>query len=111
MEKEIAQKIMLSLEALGEALNELAADIEKIKDIEEKKKYRRGVGELMTRSYTDIMRHIIREYPELDPDKDSDWHKEMQKKRINKNTTRDKIKSIEEKALKKMREKLPDDVA
>jgi hypothetical protein len=36
MEKETAKKIMSSLEVLGEVLNELAADIEKIKDIQEK---------------------------------------------------------------------------
>ena len=107
MEKEIAQKIMLSLEVLGEALNDLAADIEKIKDIEEKKKYRRGVGELMGRSYTDIMRRIIREYPDLDPDKDIDWNKEIESKK----STRDKIKEIQEKYLKKMRENIPDDIA
>ena len=98
---------MLSLEVLGEALNDLAADIEKIKDLEEKKKYRRGVGELMGRSYTDIMRPIIKEYPDLDPDKDLDWSKEIPSKK----STRDKIKEIQEKYLKKMRENIPDDVA
>jgi len=111
MEKETAKKIMESLERLGDALNDLAADIENIKDIEEKKKYRRGVGELMGRSYTDIMSPIVREYPELDPDKDSNWSKDIQKKRESKKNTRDKIKEIEEKALKKMGENLPDDVA
>ncbi len=102
---------MVSLERFGEVLNGLAAEIEKIKDIEEKKKYRRGVGELMGRSYTDIMLPIIREYPELDPDKDLDWNKDIQKKRKPKKNTRDKIKDIEEKALKKMSENLPDDAA
>ena len=111
MEKETAKKIMVSLERFGEVLNGLAAEIEKIKDIEEKKKYRRGVGELMGRSYTDIMLPIIREYPELDPDKDLDWNKDIQKKRKPKKNTRDKIKDIEEKALKKMSENLPDDAA
>ena len=111
MEKETAKKIMVSLERLGEALNDLATEIEKIKDIEEKKRYRRGVGELMGMSYTDIMRPIIREYPELDPDKDLDWNRDIQKKRKSKKNTRDKIKDIEEKALKKMSENLPDDVA
>ena len=80
MEKEIAKKIMDDLKRLEEVLNGLLANIENIQNIEENKKFRSGVGELIGRSYTDIMRPIIREYPELDPDKNLNWNKGPKKK-------------------------------
>lgn len=62
---------MLNLEKLNERLNETASAIKNISDDKEKKIYRRAIGDLMSRSFTEIILPLIQEFPYLDPDKDS----------------------------------------
>ena len=81
MEKEIAKKLVIELERLGNVVNDVALIIEEISDEGEKRKFRKGVAGLMGNLFTDIMHHIIREHPDLDPDRNTEWFKELQKKR------------------------------
>jgi len=81
MEKEIAKKLVIELERLGNMMNDVALIIEEISDEEEKRKFRRGIGGLMGKLYTDIMYPIIREHPDFDPDRNIEWFKDLQKKR------------------------------
>jgi len=85
MEKEIAKKLVIELERLGNMMNDVALIIEEISDEEEKRKFRRGIGGLMGKLYTDIMYHIIREHPHFDPDRNTEWFKDLQKKRKSRN--------------------------
>ena len=68
MEKNIAKQIMNRLSMLNKPFNEVAEMIEKIEDIEERKQFRRGIGDIMARVYTNLEMPIILSYPELDPD-------------------------------------------
>jgi hypothetical protein len=54
---------------LNGSLNDAAAVIETVSDREEQKRLRRPLGELMQSVWTDLMQPIVREYPDLDPDK------------------------------------------
>jgi hypothetical protein len=81
MEKDVAERLMHLLRSVEEPLNEAAALIEQISDAEEKRELRRGIGEIMGRTFTDVVTSIIRQYPELDPDKDADWLRELRSKR------------------------------
>lgn len=69
MDKKIALKLMDSLTKIETPLNNAAKIIESIEDVEEKKKFRKNIGEIMGRLYTDLQRPIIQQYKELDPDK------------------------------------------
>jgi len=93
MEREIAKKIMAELERLGAAMNDVVSIIEDINDEKEKKKFRRELGDLMGKSFTNIMCPIIREYPDLDPDIKTDWYKNLQKKRKSKKVIQIKPKA------------------
>lgn len=84
MEKEIAEKLMIELERLGSMMNDVASIIEEINDEEEKCKFRRGIASLMGNLFTDIIHHIIREHPDLDSDRNTEWFKDLQKKRKSK---------------------------
>jgi hypothetical protein len=54
---------------VSQKLNELAESVEQVSDLEERKRIRRPVGQLMGLVYTDLIVPIITEYPDLDPDK------------------------------------------
>ncbi len=81
MEKVIARKLVIELERLGNMMNDVALIIEEISDEQEKRKFRKGIAGVMGSLHTDIVHHIIREHPDLDPDRNSEWFKELQKKR------------------------------
>ena len=40
-------------------------------DVDEQKLIRRGLAKLMGPLFTDLQMHVIRQYPDLDPDKGS----------------------------------------
>jgi hypothetical protein len=69
MKKDIAIQLIEKLFASDKPLNAAAEVIEKIEDEEEKKKFRRGILEIMGRMYTDLELPILRQFPDLDPDK------------------------------------------
>lgn len=68
MEKVVAEKLMMELLNLSASMNTVAACIEKIDVEDQKLTLRRSIANMMMAVYTDLMRPIIREYPELDPD-------------------------------------------
>ena len=92
MEKEIAKKLMIELDRLGNVMNDVALIIEEINDDEEKRKFRKGIGGLMGKLYTDIMHPIIHEHPDLDPDRNAEWLNELHEKRKLKNVIQLKSK-------------------
>ena len=59
--------ILFSLDGPLHTATELTSEIE---DENERKLIRKGIGEIGGRIYTDLMRPIIRQYPDLDPDKE-----------------------------------------
>lgn len=59
---------MKSLHDLGAAMNTVAGKIEQIEVEAQKMELRRGIADMMGALYTDLMRPIIKEHPELDPD-------------------------------------------
>jgi len=85
MERKIAEKLMKIFNSLGDPLNEASLQIEQISDDKEKKVLRRGLAEIMGRIFTDLEIPIIREYPDLDPDKDTEWLKALKNKSAGKN--------------------------
>ena len=70
MKRDIANQLMELLSDLGEPLNRAAQLIEQIEEEEERKKFREGIAGVMAHIYTDLEFPIIRQFPELDPDKE-----------------------------------------
>ncbi len=68
MNKSTAQELMASLMSLNVSINTVASRVEDIDIDEQKRMLRRAVAGLMEIVYADLMRPIIREHPELDPD-------------------------------------------
>jgi hypothetical protein len=69
MERSRAEAIVKSLQVVEEHLNYLHGFSEGIESEAEKKKFRRHLGTVMATLNADILLPIVREYPELDPDK------------------------------------------
>lgn len=69
MDKKIAELLMKDLLALSEPLNSATTLTDQISNKDEQAALRRGIGELMGRIYTDLIIPIIKQYPDLDPDK------------------------------------------
>ena len=69
MDRNVAELLMSNLLALDEPLNSSATLVNQIPNKEEQKEFRRGIGEIVGRIYTDLMLPIIKQYPDLDPEK------------------------------------------
>ncbi|MEQ1739099.1 MAG: hypothetical protein ABL884_04260 [Methyloglobulus sp.] len=69
MKKEIAEQLMKDLLSLSEAMNNVVYQIDFIDEENKKRVYLRAISELMASSYTKLMLPLIKEYPDLDPDK------------------------------------------
>jgi len=61
-------------------MNEVVSIVETIEDAAEKKVLRHALGETMCASF-DVLWPLIRQYPDLDPDKDTQWHKDREARR------------------------------
>ena len=70
MDKHLAEQLMKKLHSLDEPINDACELVEQIADEHEMRRFRKGLGELMGHIYTDLMIPILRQYPDLDPDKD-----------------------------------------
>ena len=68
MDKSTANELTRLYLKAGEPLNEATEIIGKLSDAEEQRKLRRPIGELMSNLY-ELIRPIVREYPDLDPDR------------------------------------------
>lgn len=69
MDRRIAEQLIDLALALDGPLNQATALSLQIEDLEERKAVRRVIGETTGRLYTDLMVPIIRQYPDLDPEK------------------------------------------
>ena len=69
MNKDIAGRILESALALGNEINKLDAQISQINDAKEKDEFAQVLGGVMGILTRDIVRRIVREHPELDPDR------------------------------------------
>jgi soluble cytochrome b562 len=68
MEKTLALQIMQAIQAAESQVNILESLSEKITDDPERKAFRRHLAEVMI-GYVDIQMSIVRQYPDLDPDR------------------------------------------
>ncbi len=67
MNRELAESIMGELEKSDHHLNNAIHLVEQIEDEAERKELRRGLGSVVGVTYSDVMRPIVRQYPELHP--------------------------------------------
>jgi len=70
MERKIAEDLMAALITLGAECTKVSEITQKIQDNDERIKFRRGLGGIIGDVYTELMIPIIRQYPDLDPDKE-----------------------------------------
>lgn len=70
MDRKIAEKLMVEIESLNQVTNRQAHLIELISDENERKIFRRAIGTVMIDAYDKLMRPVIRQFPELDPDRE-----------------------------------------
>jgi hypothetical protein len=70
MDRSIAEQLMQCYLALDGPLNSATILSDSIENQEEKSLVRRGVASVTAKIFIDLMRPIIRQYPDLDPDKD-----------------------------------------
>ena len=69
MERELAERMLAALESLNPGLDEAAHITDSMQDKEEAKLLRRHLGAAMADPLYEIVMHIVRQYPDLDPDK------------------------------------------
>lgn len=70
MTKDIAKLLMNTLLLLDDPLQKATEITDQIDDENERKMMRRGVGEIGLKIYEDLMVPIIKQYPDLNPEKD-----------------------------------------
>ena len=70
MQKNFAQQLMAEIALLNVRLNQVADLIEQLEDEGERKAYRHTIATVMGSVYTELMVPTLRQYPELDPDKE-----------------------------------------
>ena len=69
MQRNLAEKLINESMRIGDHLNTISEVVSQIDDMEERRKFARPLGELMGLIYTELMLPIIKDYPDLDPDK------------------------------------------
>jgi hypothetical protein len=69
MNRDLAKLLIKKLLSLGKPLNSIAETIERITDEAERATLRKGIAEVMARVYTDLELPIIKQHPDLDPDR------------------------------------------
>jgi hypothetical protein len=70
MERELAERMLAALASLNPGLDEATRITQSMQDQEEAKALRRHLGAIMTEPVFEIVMHIVRQYPDLDPDKE-----------------------------------------
>ncbi len=69
---------MKSLARIDVAMNKFSDQLFDIENPEERKELARPFGKLMIDTFTEVMLPIIRQYPELDPDKNGkEWYQSV----------------------------------
>jgi len=69
MEREIAEKLMKVLLEFDDPFNRATEIISQVSSQEEQRALRRGLVESVGKVYSNVMYPILRQYPDLDPDK------------------------------------------
>jgi hypothetical protein len=69
IDRDSAERLMVNFMTISEALNAAATTISHFPEQEEQRCFRRAVGEIGNTLYLDLMRPIIKQFPDLDPDK------------------------------------------
>jgi hypothetical protein len=70
MERELAVRMLAAIKSLNPGLVEAARITEEVSDREESALLRRHLGAAMADPLYEIVMHIVRQYPDLDPDRD-----------------------------------------
>ena len=81
MDRSNAEDLMVALTRIGEVLNDADHVVSDLPNGPEKERCRKGLGDLMGTLWLDLMRPIVHEYPHLDPDKDTEWFRDLQARR------------------------------
>jgi hypothetical protein len=69
MERHLAIRMLEAVQSLSPALDEASQVTLEMADTEEAKQLRRHLGEIMVGPLVDIVMHIVKQYPDLDPDR------------------------------------------
>lgn len=70
MKRELATDLMADLVALDVSMNSIVERIGQIEDPDEHNALKQAIYKVIGDVYCDLMRPIIRQYPDLDPDPD-----------------------------------------
>ena len=68
MDHDNAKRLMTCYMSIGNALNDATHAVSFLRDIEEQRRIRRALGGIMLDIDRELMRPIIRRFPDLDPD-------------------------------------------
>ena len=68
MDRKIAESLMVEMRKLDEIMNKITA-ISLTMAVEDAKSVRRVIGAATASAYTEIIRPIVKTFPDLDPDK------------------------------------------
>lgn len=71
MERNLSEEFIAALKLLDYEFSKISEITQKIQNEEERVKFRQGLGQIIGNVYTELMVPILRQYPDLDPDKDS----------------------------------------
>jgi DNA-binding transcriptional LysR family regulator len=69
LKKDSAEALMQKLLELSNSMNQVCDLINQLESEEEREQFRRGMSGMLADVYTELMRPLIRQFPELDPDK------------------------------------------
>jgi len=69
MERDLAVRMLAAIKSLNPGLDEAARITEAMSDHEESALLRRHLGKAMADPLYEIVMHIVRQYPDLDPDR------------------------------------------
>jgi hypothetical protein len=70
MNRALAVDVLAAIQAAETHLDALSTLSEKMENNDERRKFRRGLADIMI-GYIDLMTDIVRQYPDLDPDRDA----------------------------------------
>lgn len=69
MQHETAERLMAALLSLGKSLDEITSLTDEIGDEAERRAFRKSLADAMVILSFDLVMHIVRQHPDLDPDK------------------------------------------
>jgi hypothetical protein len=70
MERKTAVRLLAAIDAMSPQFDQITSLTDEIADEEERKSFRRTLASAMSLLAYDLVMHIVRQYPDLDPDKE-----------------------------------------